>query len=57
MAAFLRSEIPGERKCNLEFGHIEGINIEVNLNEENGFFLVHTSPHPYPMECLEMTVV
>ena len=33
VAAFLRSDIAGDRQRDLEFKHIEGINIEVNLNE------------------------
>ena len=32
VAAYLRSEIAGDRKSDLDFKHIEGINIEVNLN-------------------------
>ena len=32
MAAYLRSDIAGYRKSDLDFKHIEGINIEVNLN-------------------------
>ena len=32
MAAYLRSDIAGDRKSDLDFKHIEGINIEVNLN-------------------------
>ena len=31
MAAYLRSDIAGDRKSGLDFKHIEGINIEVNL--------------------------
>ena len=44
VAAFLRSDIPGERKFNPEFGHIEGINIEVNLNGEKWLFLCAYKP-------------
>ena len=32
VAAYLRSDIAGDRKSDLDFKHIEGINIEVNLN-------------------------
>ena len=32
VAAYLRSDISGDRKSDLDFKHIEGINIEVNLN-------------------------
>ena len=32
VAAFLRSDIAGDRRSDLNFKHIEGINIEVNLN-------------------------
>ena len=32
MVAYLRSDIAGDRKSDLNFKHIEGINIEVNLN-------------------------
>ena len=32
VTAYLRSDIAGDRKSDLDFKHIEGINIEVNLN-------------------------
>ena len=32
MEAYLRSDIAGHRKSDLDFKHIEGINIGVNLN-------------------------
>ena len=32
VGAYLRSDIAGDRRNDLEFKHIEGINIEVNLN-------------------------
>ena len=32
VAAYFRSDIAGDRKSDLDFNHIEGINIEVNLN-------------------------
>ena len=32
MAAYLRSDIAGDRKSDLEFKQIEGINIEVSLD-------------------------
>ena len=32
MAAYLKSDIAGDRKSDLYFKHIEGINIEVNLD-------------------------
>ena len=59
VAAFLRSDIPGEQKCNLEFRHIEGINIQVNLNGEKWLFLGAYNPPPrlYPIKCLEPTVL
>ena len=53
VAAFLRSDIPGERKCNLEFGHIEGINIEVNLNGEKWLFLGAYKPPSLSDEVFE----
>ena len=32
MAAYVRSDIAGDRKSDLDFKHIEGMNIEVRLN-------------------------
>ena len=32
VAVYLRSDIAGDSKSDLDFRHIEGINIEVNLN-------------------------
>ena len=57
VAAFLRSDIPGERKCNLEFRHIEGINIEVNLNGEKWLFLGAYKPPSISNEAFETTVL
>ena len=39
MAAFLRSVIPRDRKYDLEFKQIQGINIEVSLNGKKWLFL------------------
>ena len=40
MAAYLRSDIAGDRKSDLDFKQIEGINIEVNLDGKNGFYVL-----------------
>ena len=34
VAAYLRSDIAGDRKSDLDFKHIEGMNIKVNLNRD-----------------------
>ena len=53
VAALLRSDIPRELKCNLEFEHIEGINIGVNLNGEKWPFLSAYKPPSLSDEVFE----